>query len=48
MWNYTVMAVLVVDSAEFPDVHDESYVNQGQRNVISLTPDDLDIYRKLY
>ena len=42
-----MMAVMLVDSAEFPDIKDEAYVHKAQRAVTTLTPDDLNIFSKL-
>ena len=46
MWNYTVMAVMVVDSAEFQHVKEESYAAKPQKDITEITADDLDIDSK--
>ncbi len=46
MWNFTVMGVMVIDSKDF-EVGDEKYAMQPQRDVTTLTSDDINIYSKL-
>ena len=48
MWNFTVMGILLVSSSGFPKINDDSYQHAAQKQVTSLTPDDLNIYSKLY
>jgi hypothetical protein len=45
MWNFTVMAVMVVDSADY-NTTDEAAVVQPQQSVSTLTANDINIFSK--
>ena len=45
MWNFTVMAVQIVDGSQF-QITDEDYVTKSQHDVTLLTHEDLYMFGK--
>ena len=45
MWNFTVLAVRVIDATNF-NINDEGYVEKAQADITTLKHDDLDIFGK--
>jgi hypothetical protein len=47
MWNFTVMAVMIIDATQFP-IDEEAYVKHAQFDIATISHDALDIYGKFY